>query len=155
MPPSVWRGAAQRRTGAGAGAGHHSPPIPRNTDTDQHLQHHHSCSGDGAGRAEDLLLVRGAAAAVQRDPAHQLHHPVDPLQHTVQPGEGGTRVGEASRMEHFFLFKQVKICTFNTSRGLSSIYSFSMFPIVAVQFVLIIMFHFFHVPGRSWCCQFS
>ena len=44
-------------------------------------------------------------------------------------------MGEASRMEHFFLFKQVKICTFNTSRGLSSIYSFSMFPIVATTSV--------------------
>ena len=59
----------------------------RNTDTDPDLRHHHGCSGDGAGRPEDVLPVRGAAAAVQLDPAHQLHHPVDPLQHTVQPGE--------------------------------------------------------------------
>ena len=72
---------------SGEGITRHSPPIPRNTDTDPHLRHHHGCSGDGAGRPEDVLPVRGAAAAVQRDPAHQLHHPVDPLQHTVQPGE--------------------------------------------------------------------
>ena len=72
---------------SGEGITRHSPPIPRTTDTDPHLRHHHGCSGDGAGRPEDVLPVRGAAAAVQRDPAHQLHHPVDPLQHTVQPGE--------------------------------------------------------------------
>ena len=102
-----------------------------------------------------MLPVRGAAAAVQRDPAHQLHHPVDPLQHTVQPGEGGTRVGEASRMEHIFLFKQVKIYTFNTNRGLSSIYSLSMFPIVSVLQLVSVLIIMFNVPGRSWCCQFS
>ena len=71
----------------GPGITRHSPPIPRDTDTDPHLRHHHGCSRDGAGRPEDVLPVRGAAAAVQRDPAHQLHHSVDPLQHTVQPGE--------------------------------------------------------------------